>query len=133
VGVLNVGDKAFAFKIITENDIKTFADVVGDRNPIHVDKDYAQKTIFHEPIAQGMLIGSLISGVLGTKLPGPGCIYLSQELKFLKPVKVNDFITANVEIIDIKHKRSGLIIVLKTWCNNQYEELVVNGEAVMKV
>ena len=95
---MQIGDTAFAQKTITIEDILSFSTIVGDSNPIHIDKDYALHTQFKEPIAQGMLIGSLISGVLGTKLPGPGCIYLNQVLSFLRPVKVNDVIKAVVRI-----------------------------------
>jgi len=131
---INIGDKAFKCKIISEDDIKIFSEIVGDSNPVHVDREYARNTVFHEPIAQGMLIGSLISGVLGTQLPGPGCIYLSQDFRFLKVVRVNDAITAFVEVVEIKTKnKSSAIVTLKTWCVNQHGDTVVNGEAVMKV
>ena len=130
---LEIGAQAFTSRVITEDDIQTFALVAGDCNPVHIDREYARNTIFSEPIAQGMLIGALISGVLGTKLPGPGCIYISQDFKFLKPVKVNDIITAFVEVINIHAKASGKIVVLKTWCVNQFNDIVVSGEAVMKV
>lgn len=130
---MKIGDKESSFKIISKEDITVFAEIVGDSNPIHIDKEFAANTIFNEPIAQGMLIGSLISGVLGTKLPGPGCIYLKQTLQFVRPVKVNDCITALVEVTDIKTRNDSAIVTLDTGCFNQFEEPVVIGEAVMKV
>lgn len=132
--MINVGDRASSTKTITEDDVLKFAEIVGDSNPIHVDKIFASNTIFKEPIVQGMLIGSLISGVLGTKLPGPGCIYLQQDLRFIKAVKINDTVSAFVEVVEIIPKGDFTSIIrLKTWCINQHGETVVLGEAVMKV
>jgi acyl dehydratase len=128
-----VGDKAFTSKEINVNDILKFSDIVGDKNPLHIDPVYAKSSIFGTQIAQGMLIGSLISGVLGTKLPGPGCIYLEQTLKFLHPVKIGDYITAIVEVQKIHQKTNSSIIKLHTWCINQDNEVVVDGQATMKL
>ena len=91
---IKVGQKASISRKITEKDILDFANIVGDFNPIHVDEKFAKKSIFKGNIAHGMLTASLISAVLGNKLPGPGYIYLKQELKFLKPVFPDDTITA---------------------------------------
>jgi 3-hydroxybutyryl-CoA dehydratase len=132
--MIEVGDWASNTKTITEDDVLKFAEIVGDSNPIHVDRLFASNTIFKEPIAQGMLIGSLISGVLGTKLPGPGCIYLQQNMRFIKAVKINDTISAFVEAIEIEPKGDfSSIVTFKTWCVNQHGETVVLGEAIMKV
>ncbi len=128
-----VGDKASASKEINVKDILSFSEIVGDKNPLHIDSDFAKSSIFGTQIAQGMLIGSLISGVLGTKLPGPGCIYLEQTLKFLHPVKVGDYITAIVEVQEILQKTNSSIIKLHTWCINQDNQLVVDGQATMKI
>lgn len=129
---MEIGDQASTSKIITVEDVIGFSRIVGDNNPIHTDPEFAQNTVFGEQIVQGMLIGSLISGVLGTKLPGPGCIYLSQTLNFLLPVRLGDHITANVEICEIHSKINSSIIKLNTWCINQNNQRVVDGRAIMK-
>lgn len=98
---LTVGMAATYGKTITEADIVMFSGVTGDHNPLHVNEDYAKSTRFGGRIAHGMLTGSLISTVLGTRLPGPGCVYLSQDLKFLAPVKPGDTVTAKAVITDI--------------------------------
>ena len=79
---------------MSEDDIKSFADVSGDYNPVHMDEEYASGTFFRSRIAHGMLTASFISTVLGTRLPGPGCIYLSQNLRFLAPVRIGDTVKA---------------------------------------
>lgn len=127
--LMRVGDRASISKVITEKNILDFSEIVGDQNPLHIDSDFAQNSRFGERIAQGMLIGSLISGVLGTKLPGPGCIYLDQSINFIRPVKVGDYITAIVEVQEV----NSPIIKLKTWCINQDNKVVVDGQATMKV
>lgn len=128
----NIGDKASTTIKICDEDVIKFSEIVGDSNPIHTDEVFAANTIFKKKIAQGMLIGSLISGVLGTKLPGPGCLYLQQTMRFTKPVYIDDTISAFVEITEIKPKADSLIVSLKTWCVNQHAEIVLMGEAVMK-
>ena len=130
---MQVGEIASTSKIITVEDILNFSQIVGDANPVHTDPDFAKSSRFGEQIAQGMLIGSLISGVLGSKLPGPGCIYLEQTLKFIAPVLINDFITAFVEIIELYQKNQNSYVRLRTWCTNQNEQIVVNGEALMMI
>ena len=97
---LNIGDRASISKQITERDVIRFAELTGDINPIHMDKLYAEESIFGERIAHGMLTASLISAVLGVKLPGPGNIYVSQSLKFRAPVKFGDTIEAVVEVVE---------------------------------
>lgn len=126
-----IGDRAFSTKRITESDLIAFANIAGDKNPIHLDLQFARKTIFGKQIAQGMLLGSLISGVLGTKLPGPSSVYIKQELNFIKPVYINDYVTAGVEITDISLKKNKVYISLNTWCANQSNEIVCDGQALM--
>ena len=87
---LALGMEASHEKTVSEGDIKSFADVSGDYNPVHMDEEYASGTFFKSRIAHGMLTASFISTVLGTRLPGPGCIYLSQNLRFLAPVRIGD-------------------------------------------
>jgi len=126
---LYVGQKASLEKTITESDVLIFAGVTGDVNPVHLDPAYAAKTIFKERIAHGMLTASLISAVLATVLPGPGNIYISQNLEFKAPVKFGDKITAEVEIIEKITERNR--IRLKTTCTNQKGIVVITGEAIV--
>lgn len=126
-----IGQKATLSKTITEADIVSFAGISGDFNPVHVDAEYAKTTRFGGRIAHGLLTASLISGVLGTRLPGPGSIYLSQQLKFLIPVAIGDTVTATVEVTRVREDKP--IITLLTTCHNQRGEKVVDGEAVMFV
>jgi len=122
-----VGDTASFSKTITESDVSSYAGITGDFNPVHIDEEYAKKSFFKDRIVHGMLSAGLISAVLGTKLPGPGAIYLSQDLKFRKPVKINDTITAKVEITERKPERK--ILKLKTTCSNQKDDQVLTGNA----
>jgi 3-hydroxybutyryl-CoA dehydratase len=124
-----IGQTASLQKTITEEDVSLFADVTGDRNPIHLDAAFAQKTRFGGRIAHGILSAGLISAVLGMKLPGPGSIYLSQTLNFLHPVKIGDMITATVEVV--RYREDKGIVTLDTRCTNQEGVEVLSGEAVL--
>jgi len=126
---LKVGQTARFSKTITEADIILFAGVTGDLNPAHVDEEYAKKTFFKTRIAHGMLTASFISTVIGTMLPGPGTVYLSQEVRFLAPVKIGDTVSAVVEIAEIRPEKKR--IWLKTTCTNQDGTVVVDGKAVV--
>lgn len=98
---LEVGMEASFAKTVTAADIMAFAEVTGDRNPVHLDAAYAAKTIFKEPIAHGMLTAGYISAVFGMELPGPGAIYVSQTLNFRGPVKVGDRVVAKVRVMEL--------------------------------
>ena len=126
---LEIGMKAEFSKQISEKDITTFAEITGDFNPIHFDESYAKTTRFRKPIAHGVITAGLISAVIGTKLPGPGAIYIKQSLHFLKPVYPGDNLTAYVEVqeVDIKKNR----VNLKTGCINQNFETVAEGESIL--
>ena len=126
---LNIGEKASLTKQITESDVFRFAEVTGDRNPVHLDPEYASQTRFKERIAHGMLTAGLISAVLGTRLPGLGSIYLSQSLAFKAPVKLGDVIQAEVEVIEKIPEKNKLR--LRTTCRNQDGTVVTDGEAVV--
>jgi 3-hydroxybutyryl-CoA dehydratase len=128
---IKIGDTSSITKSFDEKELKLFSKISMDTNPLHLDLKYASKTRFGNIIVHGLLVSGLISAVLGTKLPGPGVIYLSQQLKFLQPVYINEAITANVEVIDIKQRPENSIIVLKTLCINQEGKYVIEGEAVM--
>jgi len=99
---IEMGMTRYVRKQVTDRDIEMFAEVSTDRNPVHLDEDYAQDTMFHGRIAHGMLTAGLISAVIGEQLPGHGTIYMSQNLKFLAPVRPGDLVHAEVEVIDIQ-------------------------------
>ena len=124
---LKVGMSECVGKTISEADILSFAGVSLDVNPLHLNEEYAKTTIFKGRIAHGIIGAGLISAVIGTKLPGEGTIYLSQNLNFLSPVKIGDTITAKVEILELNQEKKK--VVLKTTCTNQDGILVIDGEA----
>ena len=124
-----IGDNASLSKTFTDEDVRQFASISGDENPVHLNDEYAAQTPFKKRIVHGMLTAGLISAVLGTQLPGEGSIYISQSLNFRAPVYLNDTITARVEVIKI-HERKP-IITLKTVCANQDDLVVLEGEAVL--
>ena len=98
---LKLGMESSLTKVVTEKDINAFAEVTGDKNPVHLDAAYAAKTMFKERIAHGMLSAGYISAVFGMKLPGPGAIYISQTLNFKAPVKIGDEVTAKVKVVEL--------------------------------
>lgn len=124
---IKVGDQAELVRTLTARDIDIFAIMSGDVNPAHVDPEYAQKDVFHKVIAHGMWGGALISSVLGTKLPGPGTIYLDQTLEFLKPVGLGDTVTVRVTVKEKKQKKRH--IILECICTNGDGKAVIKGEA----
>lgn len=126
---IRIGDKATFSKTISEEDVKLFARISGDMNPLHLNDEFAKKSRFGKRIVHGLLTASLISAVLGTKLPGPGCIYIRQELVFTKPVYIGDTITAEVEVIEIRDNK----VKLRTSCYNQNNIEVIRGEALILV
>ena len=126
---LKVGDTANFSKTVSESDIYLFAGVTGDLNPAHVNEEYAKGTFFKNRIAHGMLSASFISTVIGTMLPGPGSIYMRQEVNFLAPVKIGDTVTAIVEVAEIVAEKKR--VRLKTYCVNQDNTTVVDGEALV--
>jgi 3-hydroxybutyryl-CoA dehydratase len=121
------GDAARITRAVTPTDVAHFVDAVGDYNPVHSDPVYAATSVFREPIAPGIFTAGLISAVIGTELPGPGAIYLSQSLKFVKPVLFGDTITARVEVAEVIRERNRLRLI--TSCTNQRDEEVLSGEA----
>ena len=115
-------------KQITQTDLNLYAAITGDFNPIHFDPVYSAQTRFKGPITHGMIAAGLVSGLIGMKLPGPGTVYLKQTLDFLVPVKMNDVITACVEVIALLEKNR---VQLKTTCINQESIMVLEGEALV--
>ena len=128
---LQVGQAAEMAKTVTEADIAMFAGVTGDFNPVHVDAVAAAQSRFGERIAHGMLSAGFISAVIAMRLPGPGSIYLSQSLRFTKPVRIGDTVTTRVEVVEVIAPKRRLR--LATVCRNQNGETVVEGEAVVLV
>jgi len=117
-------------KTISESDIYTFAGVSGDTNPVHINEEYAKNTMFKSRIAHGMIGAAFISAVLGTRLPGPGCIYVSQNLKFRAPVKIGDTLIARVTIKDLNVEKK--LVTCETVCSVGDKNVIV-GEAVVMV
>ena len=126
-----IGDTESISKTFTREDVIKFSEISLDINPIHLDEEYARNTVFGKNIVHGLLVSSLFSAIIANKLPGPGSIYLTQELNFKKPVFHNELVTAKVEIIDIRQDKP--IIKLMTTAYNQNNELVIEGYAVVKV
>ena len=115
-------------KVITDRDIELFAEVSTDRNPVHLDDDYAHDTIFGGRIAHGMLTAGLVSAVIGEQLPGHGTVYLGQSLKFLAPVRPGDMVLAEVEVIEIDHSRRRVKMDTRCIVN---DKKVLAGEATV--
>lgn len=127
---LQLGMEASFAKTVTEQDILNFADVSGDKNPVHLDADYAAKTIFKERIAHGMLTAGILSAVFGMELPGPGAIYVSQTLNFRGPVKIGDQVLAKVKVVElIAGKRRARFECICT----VGDKAVLEGEAILMV
>jgi acyl dehydratase len=126
---LKVGDSAEVSRTITDEDIRAFAELTGDRNPVHLDDEYAAGTRFGRRIAHGMLGASLISALLANELPGSGTVYLSQQLRFVAPVFPGDTVTARVEVKGVREDKP--VVTLETVCRNQRGELLIEGEAVV--
>ena len=126
---VEVGQSASFTKTVTEADAYNYAGVSGDFNPAHINEEYAKNTFFKTRIAHGMISAGFISAVLGTKLPGPGTIYLGQDLKFTKPVRFGDTITATCTVEEIIKEKNRLI--LTTVCTNQDGEVVIDGKALV--
>ncbi len=126
---LKIGDKASFQKTITETDVYLYAGITGDLNPAHINQVESEKTMFQGRIAHGMLTAGLVSAVLGMQLPGPGSIYLGQELKFTAPVRIGDTVKAEVEVIEKNEDKNR--IKLSTTCTNQDGIEVLKGIATI--
>lgn len=128
---LRIGDKALLRKAFTEDEVFQFANISADKNPLHLDKDFGEASVFGQRIVHGMLVASLFSGLIGMELPGEGSIYLGQSLTFKAPVAIDEQVTASVEIINIREDKP--IVTLRTVCINSEGRVVIEGEAVVKV
>ena len=127
---LKVGMSATVSRTITETDLRNFSGVSGDTNPMHLNEEFAKQTPFKGCIVHGMLSASLISAVIGTKLPGPGCIYMGQTLKFLAPVRVGDTVYAVATIKQLIAEKNRVILDTKCYVK---DAVVIDGEATIKV
>ncbi len=127
---LEPGMSATFGKTITDADILMFAGVSGDTNPVHLNEEFAGDTPFKGRIAHGLLTASLISTAIGTKLPGPGCIYVSQSLRFRAPVRAGDTVTARVTVLEVERERRR--VRMETICLVG-GRVVLDGEAVIMV
>lgn len=125
---LEVGQTATHAKTITESDILLFSAVSTDTNPVHINDEYAKTTVFGERIAHGMLSASLVSAALANKLPGPGTIYLGQNLKFTAPVKIGETVEARLEVLDVDNVKGKVNIRTQCYVG---DKLVIDGEALV--
>lgn len=128
---LHLGAEESLSLTVTDGTVREYAALVGDANPVHLDDAYAAKSFFKKRIAHGMLAGGLISAVLGTKMPGPGAIYLSQNFEFKHPVNIGETITAKVKVME-KHDRHKKI-EFRTWVENPAGQVVLDGTAMVLV
>lgn len=126
-----IGQESSISKAFTKKDVELFAQLSLDNNPVHLDENYAVNSIFKQPIVHGFLYASLISATLGTKLPGPGSIYLHQEMNFKKPVYIGEEVTAKVIITDMNIEKS--LVYLSTTCFKNENEIVLEGKAIIKL
>ena len=126
---VEVGQRASLSRTITDGDVEAFARLTGDSNPLHVDEAFALRSRFGRRVAHGLLSAGLVSAVLGTRLPGPGAIYLQQTLRFVRPVYPGDTVTATVEVTAYREDRR--IATLRTTCSDQRGDLVLEGEAIV--
>ncbi|AKN29573.1 enoyl-CoA hydratase [Clostridium carboxidivorans P7] len=126
---IKLGDKVFVEKTISETDVYLFAGITGDLNPAHINQVASEQTMFKGRIAHGILVTGLISTCLGMYLPGPGTIYMGQQVKFTAPVHIGDTIKAEVEVIEMNVEKNR--VKLKTVCTNQAGKVVIDGEALV--
>ncbi|MGF1700473.1 MaoC family dehydratase [Photobacterium makurazakiensis] len=129
INQLEIGQRAYFEKTISESDIQMFCGISGDINPVHVSELAGQKSVFGNRVAHGILVSGLTSAVLGMQLPGPGTIYLGQELRFTAPVYIGDTIRAEVEVAEINADKN--IVKLHTRSINQHDKVVIQGVATV--
>ena len=128
---LSIGQKASRTKVVSDADVRDFARISGDMNPIHLDADYAALSIFKQRVAHGILISGLISAVIGDELPGRGAIYMGQDSRFVAPVFIGDEIRAEVTVLELREDKK--IVKLSTNCFKADGTQVLSGTAVVKL
>jgi len=126
-----IGETASRSRMITEKDIIAFAELIDDSNPVHLDAEYAKTTMFGERIAHGMHSASFFTTLIATRLPGIEGVYVSQEIKFIRPVRIGDTVTAQAAVIEKNDAKRR--ITLKTTVTNQHGELIIDGKGVVAV
>lgn len=126
-----IGAESSLSATLTADVVERFAEVTGDSNPVHLDEEYAKASQFGQRIGHGLWAGALISAVLGTRFPGPGTVYLSQQLTFHRPVYLGETVTATVRAVEIHPRRP--IVTLETTCHTGVDTLVLDGKAVVMV
>jgi 3-hydroxybutyryl-CoA dehydratase len=126
---MKLGDSVTREKIITEEDVLTFAKITGDNNPIHIDEEYAKNSIFKGRIAHGILVSGLISAILANDLPGEGTIYLKQELNFVKPVYIGSKVIGKVTVAELREDKPIAKLITQCLVDN---EIVIDGHAIVK-
>jgi len=129
VDKFKVGDHVSKLCCYSERDVKKFADLSGDSNPIHLDKEFAKNTIFGERIVHGMLVVSVFSALIANEIPGTGSIYLHQSIDFKSPVKIDQNVSAIIEIVSIKKEKG--IYELRTFCVDDQGDILVDGKAIV--
>ncbi len=122
---IRVGMEAVVSKTVTEADVLMFSAVSGDDNPLHMNREFAERTRFNQRIVHGMLTTSLWSTLVGTRLPGPGCAYLGQQINFIKPVHIGDTVTASLTVTRIDREKQRVYLDAEAWVG---DTLVANGE-----
>lgn len=127
---MRVGDTITRSFLVSDEIVRGFSELLGDRNPIHLDEGFARTTRFGRRIAHGMIAASQISAAIGNTLPGPGAIYLNQTLQFVAPVYIGDTVITRVTVMAIKEEKP--VATLETVCTNQNDEVVLKGEAVVR-
>lgn len=131
INELYVGQSASISRQFTTQEVEMFSDLCMDKNPVHLDEDYARNSVFGNRIVYGFLTASLFSGIIGSILPGNGSIYLNQNMNFRKPVYHNELLTATCTITNIREDKP--IVTLETICRNEAGEIVVDGTALIKL
>ncbi len=127
---IQVGMRESIMRTVMDEDVVGFAELTGDHNPVHLSDLYAEKTVFGQRIAHGLYTASLISAILGTKLPGPGAVYISQSVQFHGPVKIGDVVTVSVEVVELIEKGRRVILYCDAHVDGQR---VLDGQAVVSV
>lgn len=127
---IKVGMRESLMRTVMDEDVVGFAELTGDHNPIHLSDLYAEKTPFGRRIAHGLYTASLISAILGTKLPGPGAVYISQTIEFHGPVKIGDVVTISVEVVELVERGRRVVLYCEAMVDGQR---VLDGQAVVSV
>ncbi len=128
---LEAGQVCTFQKKVSDEDVRKFAEVTGDKNPLHLDDEFARTTMFKERIAHGMIGAGIISGGLAMHMPGIGTTYLEQDLKFMRPVRIGDVLTVELKVLEILPKTKFDIAKIRTTCTNERGEVVISGTATV--